>query len=124
MYYLSEVYSLEPIDKTKLNPNMTESKVLGIKILRELHNIGGCDATNDYDKGWDKAIDVAINRVQEITGIQEYEWLNNDEKNKTKEAVIDMIWDIAKISPEYGNALMDVLGNDVYEKIGKIANEE
>ena len=47
-----------------------------------------------------------------------------DTKQTIINNVINMIWDIAKISPEYGNALMDVLGDDVYNKIGKQANKE
>lgn len=47
-----------------------------------------------------------------------------DTKQTIINNVINMIWDIAKISPEYGNALMDVLGDDVYDKIGKSVNEE
>jgi len=30
------------------------------------------------------------------------------------------IWNIAKISPEYGNSLMDFLGSEIYDKVMKI----
>ena len=34
------------------------------------------------------------------------------------------IWDIAKISPEMGNAVMDVLGDEVYDRVMKIQSTE
>ena len=39
-------------------------------ILLKLHNIGGCDAKDDYDKGWDRAITSAIEIVEEETGVK------------------------------------------------------
>ena len=36
--------------------------------------------------------------------------------------VAKKIWDIAKVSPEHGNALMDILGDVVYVKIARMAN--
>lgn len=33
------------------------------------------------------------------------------------------IWDIAKISPEHGNAVMDLLGDETYEKVMRLAND-
>lgn len=32
------------------------------------------------------------------------------------------IFEIAKKSPEHGNALMDILGETLYDKIAKLAN--
>ena len=32
-----------------------------------------------------------------------------------RQEVINKIWDIAKMSPEHGNALMDILGEPTYE---------
>ena len=46
----------------------TREQVKINRILRELHNAGGCDATTDYDKGWDCATDNAIGIVEKITG--------------------------------------------------------
>ena len=34
------------------------------KILQILHDLGGCDATDDWDKGWDKAIDTAYEEIE------------------------------------------------------------
>ena len=43
-----------------------------------------------------------------------------DTEDLLKIEVANKIWDIAKISPEHGNALMDLLGTEVYEKISMI----
>lgn len=37
-------------------------------ILSRLHEAGGCDAQDDYSKGWDEAITEAIRIVEEETG--------------------------------------------------------
>ena len=36
------------------------------RILLRLHEAGGCDAQDDYSKGWDEAIKI----VEEETGIR------------------------------------------------------
>lgn len=38
-------------------------------ILLKLHGVGGCDATDDWAKGWDQAISVALCIVKKETGI-------------------------------------------------------
>ena len=40
-----------------------------LQILRELHKAGGCDAADDFSKGWDEAIGEAIKIVSNITKI-------------------------------------------------------
>ena len=30
-----------------------------------LHEIGGCDADDDWSKGWDDAVDTIMNQVEE-----------------------------------------------------------
>ena len=42
--------------------------------------------------------------------------------NSIEHDVAKRIWDIAKISPEHGNALMDLLGNELYTKISLMQN--
>lgn len=39
------------------------------RILLRLHGAGGCDAQDDYSKGWDAAITEAIGIVENETGI-------------------------------------------------------
>lgn len=41
--------------------------------LKILHNIGGCDATEDYFKGWDKAIDEAYKEISDKYGVSAFE---------------------------------------------------
>lgn len=54
--------------------------------------------------------------VETIYGI---EYIRKDDLVITmyKQEVIDKIWDIAKISSEHGNALMDLLGEERYRYI-------
>ena len=33
-------------------------------IIKKLNEIGGCDASDDWEKGWDKAIDTAVKAVE------------------------------------------------------------
>lgn len=40
-------------------------------LLNDLHNAGGCDAEDEYSKGWDAAIDEAI-RLLEAQQVYEY----------------------------------------------------
>lgn len=35
-------------------------------IIEKLNEIGGCDATDDWGKGWDKAIDTAVKAVEKL----------------------------------------------------------
>ena len=92
---------------------MTDAKIVEQLIDLKCHCEDMCDETSDV---WERDIE-ALERAIEI--------MQNRTKEKDIERnVVNMIWDIAKISPEYGNALMDVLGDDVYEKIGRSVNEE
>lgn len=45
---------------------------------------------------------------------------NYKKKVELRREVIDKIWDIAKISPEHGNALMDFLGDELYVRIAQM----
>ncbi len=35
-------------------------------IIKKLNEIGGCDASDDFSKGWDKAVDTAIEAVEKL----------------------------------------------------------
>lgn len=35
-------------------------------IIKKLSEIGGCDASDDFGKGWDKAIDTAVKAVEKL----------------------------------------------------------
>lgn len=48
------------------------------------------------------------------------------ESKRYEEARIEVlhdIWEIAKKSPEHGNALMDLIGEDAYIQISKLRGE-
>ena len=38
--------------------------------------------------------------------------------------VAQLIWDICTISPEHGNAVLDILGDEVYERVMRLANNK
>lgn len=44
--------------------------------------------------------------------------------NNVQTEVAKLIWDIAKISPEHGNAVMDIIGDKAYDNIMTIVDEE
>ena len=50
------------------------------KIIDKLHNIGGCDATCDFDKGWDDAIGEAISIVQKVAKEYNNGWISCSER--------------------------------------------
>lgn len=35
-------------------------------VYEMLHGLGGCDASDEWSNGWDKAIDTAIDALEEI----------------------------------------------------------
>ena len=35
-------------------------------IIEKLNEIGGCDATDEWSEGWDKAIDTAVKAVEKL----------------------------------------------------------
>ena len=44
--------------------------------------------------------------------------------NEAFNDVIGKLWNIAAISPEHGNALMDILGSDRYQTISKLHDKK
>ena len=46
--------------------------------LRILHNIGGCDATDDFSQGWDEAINTAFKEISEKYGVSEEEVFDDE----------------------------------------------
>lgn len=39
------------------------------KIMLAIHEIGGCDASDDYSKGYDDGITAALSKITEVTGV-------------------------------------------------------
>lgn len=55
----------------KDNKNLNEDYISGRLVksaIRKIHNAGGCDANDEYSKGYDDAITVALNILLEETG--------------------------------------------------------
>ena len=46
-------------------------------IYDAVNNIGGCGASDEYAKGWDKAIDAVISIIEELPAAEEV----TDEEN-------------------------------------------
>lgn len=46
---------------------MLEKECIGREaVIEKLNEIGGCDATDEWSKGWDKAIDTAVKAVEKL----------------------------------------------------------
>ena len=41
--------------------------------LKILHSIGGCDATDDYSRGWDNAINEAYKEISDKYGVTAFD---------------------------------------------------
>lgn len=73
-HYRIEEYTLEQLRAVKRILEAKERTVQfhpsAKRILLRLHEAGGCDAQDDYSKGWDEAITEAIRIVETETGIK------------------------------------------------------
>lgn len=45
---------------------MSEKYIERELFIKELNRIGGCEASDDFSKGWDKAIDTAVKAVEKL----------------------------------------------------------
>lgn len=52
-------------------------KETAIECLKILHGIGGCDATEEWEKGFDAAIDTAFEEIRKRFGIDTEEALDD-----------------------------------------------
>lgn len=50
------------------------------EILKMLHDIGGCDATDDYSRGWDNAINEAYKTISDKYGVTAFDEEVRNEK--------------------------------------------
>lgn len=62
----------------RLKSNVLESKKEAEKetardCLKILHSIGGCDATEEWSKGWDAAIDEAYKEISDKYGVTAFD---------------------------------------------------
>lgn len=42
------------------------------KVLDILKNLGGCDAQDEYSKGWDDAVDMADNDIGNLPSVESF----------------------------------------------------
>lgn len=66
--------------------------------------------------------DVTYGDICEALGILDYEKMKDvviypKDNSAVIDEVYNLIWCIAKLSPEHGNALMDILGDEKYTEI-------
>ena len=52
-------------------------KETAIECLKILHSIGGCDADDEYSRGFDAAIDTAFEEIRERFGIDAEEAIDD-----------------------------------------------
>ena len=73
---------LEACEFLELDPDgEAADKAVGLTVkecLRILHNIGGCDATDDFSRGWDEAINTAFKEISEKYGVSEEEVFDDE----------------------------------------------
>ena len=67
---------------------------------------------------------LEVNNEIEIHNCTYYIVEENETMDNAKTEAANLIKDIAKISPEYGNAIMDIIGEEAYERVMKLANKE
>lgn len=49
---------------------MAETDFISRKAIYDaVNDIGGCDASDEYAKGWDKAIDAVISIIEELSAV-------------------------------------------------------
>ena len=46
-----------------------QDKELMIEIFRRIHALGGCDASERFDRGWDAAVAACEDVLTELTGV-------------------------------------------------------
>ena len=73
-----QVSICEELIKKSLNKNSNEEKVrsesdIAKEVLQILHELGGCDATDEWSKGWDEAIDTAYDEIKKRYNVEEDE---------------------------------------------------
>ena len=78
------------------------------KVLDILKNLGGCDAQDEYSKGWDDAIDAAYNDVGNLPSVESF----------TKEELCMLSFGLGVVSAFI--ELKNVNFNSIMEKINRM----
>ena len=46
-----------------------QDRKLMVEIFRRIHELGGCDASEQFDRGWDAAVASCGDVLTELTGV-------------------------------------------------------
>ena len=63
----------EGYEQGKFNAAIETKKQTAREVLKILHGIGGCDATDDYSRGWDNAINEAYKEISDKYGVTAFD---------------------------------------------------
>ena len=55
---------------TEIDDEYADRENIRKTIIEELNRIGGCDATDDWSKGWDAAIEAAIKIAETVSTVE------------------------------------------------------
>lgn len=64
------IYGYIPLAEYLQEEGFRREKDTAREILQILHNIGGCDATDEWSKGYDAAIDTAYKEIAKRFGVE------------------------------------------------------
>lgn len=72
LHDMPEVQTLNETADYLLKHGVTISTIEFVKrktIVEKLDSLGGCGATDDWSKGWDAAIDTAIEEIRKLPAV-------------------------------------------------------
>lgn len=73
LYAAKRIEELEAENDSLKETAKEFEKATAREILKILNDIGGCDATEDYYKDWDKAIDEAYKEISDKYGVTAFD---------------------------------------------------
>lgn len=73
LYAAKRIEELEEENNSLKETAKEVEKETAREILKILHGIGGCDATEEWSKGWDAAIDEAYKEISDKYGVTAFD---------------------------------------------------
>lgn len=73
LYAAKRIEELEAENNTLSKTAKKIEKETARDCLKILHGIGGCDATEEWSKGWDAAIDEAYKEISDKYGVTAFD---------------------------------------------------
>lgn len=73
LYAAKRIEELEAENNTLSKTAKRIEKATARECLKILHGIGGCDATEEWSKGWDAAIDEAYKEISDKYGVTAFD---------------------------------------------------